>query len=238
MVPAAPGKTNHRTPIPMNDILSVLLDNETDELKIEYNGETLYSSGEVLMYLYDMYCDYSYIVPDRFRGSAINHFVDTYKRFVSRTVYSLYMAGSAYFAEYDPISNYDLSEVAADGTRRASGSVATTPTGTSTVTTTTDQAGFDSAGDGVQVDKVTAVNSYDEAKSETVSTPENDQSIDFDGETLTGYNEGSEHRLRRHGNIGVTTTQQMISSELDLRKTDLLKWYLRQFADEYIVYIG
>lgn len=45
------------------------------------------------------------------------------------------------------------------------------------------------------------------------------------------------HELKRTGNIGVTTSQQMIDSELKLRKYNVLYNYLRRFAIAYLFYI-
>ena len=45
------------------------------------------------------------------------------------------------------------------------------------------------------------------------------------------------HELKRSGNIGVTTSQQMIDSELQLRKYNVLYNYLRRFAMMYLFYI-
>ena len=47
----------------------------------------------------------------------------------------------------------------------------------------------------------------------------------------------STHELKRSGNIGVTTSQQMIDSELQLRKYNVLYSYLRRFAIAYLFYI-
>ena len=38
---------------------------------------------------------------------------------------------------------------------------------------------------------------------------------------------------RIHGNIGVTTSQQMIESELELRKRNVVTEYLTEFANMY-----
>lgn len=45
------------------------------------------------------------------------------------------------------------------------------------------------------------------------------------------------HTLRRHGNIGVTTTQKMIEEEIELRSKDIILKYLTEFANRYFIYI-
>ena len=62
--------------------------------------------------------------------------------------------------------------------------------------------------------------------------------MDFDGDTLTGYHEANEHYLKRSGNIGVTTSAQMITGEVELRKIDLLKDYIREFFNRYGYAVG
>lgn len=42
----------------------------------------------------------------------------------------------------------------------------------------------------------------------------------------------------KHGNLGVTTTQQMIQSEIDMRLNPLQKQYLDRFIYEYAYYVG
>lgn len=46
---------------------------------------------------------------------------------------------------------------------------------------------------------------------------------------------GRSRELNREGNIGVTTSQQMIEAELKLRKHDILKEWLGEFVAEYCV---
>lgn len=46
---------------------------------------------------------------------------------------------------------------------------------------------------------------------------------------------GRNRELNREGNIGVTTSQQMIEAELKLRKHDILKEWLGEFVAEYCV---
>lgn len=45
------------------------------------------------------------------------------------------------------------------------------------------------------------------------------------------------HKGRIHGNIGVTTNQQMIESELNLRKYDLLLQMVMEFEEEFLIQV-
>ena len=37
-----------------------------------------------------------------------------------------------------------------------------------------------------------------------------------------------------HGNIGVTTTQQMLTSELELRRYNILEWIVDKYSGELL----
>ena len=116
---------------------------------------------------------------------------------------------NAYFVEtYNPIENYGMTETK---TPR----VETTTTINTATKITNEQEGkvygFNSPSAVPERDnKVTTTGDADENETTSVTS--------FDGEDT----------LTRHGNIGVTTSQQMIQSELDLRKYDFLK---STFAD-------
>lgn len=54
----------------------------------------------------------------------------------------------------------------------------------------------------------------------------------------TTYSDGTEHFLTRSGNIGVTTNMQMLTQELEGRRTNLLKEWVHMFIMEYCTYVG
>lgn len=61
--------------------------------------------------------------------------------------------------------------------------------------------------------------------------------------TTNNYTDKHEHDYssytdieQKHGNLGVTTSQQMIKSELELRQYDLKKWFFDLFAHENLFY--
>lgn len=139
--------------------------------------------------------------------------------------------------EYNPIENTDFVETIKDKDHRDTegGTVTTGKTVNSSVTTgkmSSDNdvhvAGFDSAtnvnssdststtdytGDGTDPITVTSTTDYG-TKTGTPMTVDN-----------TGKSDGTyERELRKHGNIGVTTNAQMISSDIDV-------WKLNNFYD-------
>ena len=136
----------------------------------------------------------------------------------------------AYYATYDPVSNYDMIEIAADGQRVDKSKTTVTPTGKQKTTNTVSRQGLNSSSYAA-ADQVESETSYlDSYKTTSETEPTNSQTADFDGDTMTGLHTASEHRLKRSGNIGVTTSQQMIQSELELRKFNMLRSLIREFV--------
>lgn len=166
----------------------------------------------------------------------------------------------ALYSTYDPISNYDMLEEGADGERKAQTTSTTTPhgkittdvtlSGTLQTDTTLYKSGVDSSGDGVQTDKSSTVETPTSRKTTTETTygtgtdseikqqSQNDQTATAAGTTLTGLDTGREHVLSRKGNIGVTTSQQMITSEMELRRQDFILQYIRRFIAYHCSYVG
>lgn len=73
------------------------------------------------------------------------------------------------------------------------------------------------------------------------TTHENALSMDAAGgnkDTSSRYDETNTHYMTRKGNIGVTTTQQMIESEFALRTRNILDEFIKGFAVDNLVYIS
>lgn len=231
-------KSEHRTDFELYSILEYYFDNESDEFKIEIDGVALYTSAEVLLLMIDRYSDYVYSVSDIFADTAGSYLIAQWKKYIARMGTNLLRAYNALYASYDPISNYDMVEQAADGDRKDKNTRESEPTGTTTVTVQNSAAGVDSVGAGANTDHSEQTTSYDNAKLTDTETPTNTMTMDFDGSTHTGYHEAREHYLKRSGNIGVTTSQQMIQSEIELRRVDLLSDFLTGFARQVFYYVG
>lgn len=159
--------------------------------------------------------------------------------------------------EYDPISNYDRHEEGLEttekhkGTRTASNvnvktsaatDVETTDTPRVERVTDTDNYGLGSGTSGAPVQKVTenaptgtdtsrtvgtAANNYNETIGNAANnyTDTTDVSADVFDKDVLGFTD-----RRTWGNIGVTTTQQMIQSERDII-IDVLQVYISKFAE-------
>lgn len=124
--------------------------------------------------------------------------------------------------EYAPLENYDRHEdwtdtLDSDGTNSTTGTNDTITSGT----VTTDVSAYDSNGYQPK-DKVTS--------SETIDNDTTENS------TSTLDNEGV-HTGRIHGNIGVTTSQQMLEAELDLGYWNIYSRITDMFLKEFCIMI-
>ena len=118
--------------------------------------------------------------------------------------------------EYDPISNYDRTEEStdvldSDGRRHGTTSGETDATNTGKV------AGFDSPS---QVPR-----SEENAHGNT--------SAEFDEQD--SRDETRKHNLRAYGNIGVTTTQEMIQQERDIVNFTVIDVIIQDFKDRFCI---
>ena len=124
--------------------------------------------------------------------------------------------------EYAPLENYDRHEdwtdtLDSDGTSRTTGTNDTSTNGT----VTTDVSAYDSTGYQPK-EKVT-----------TAETIDNDTT---ENNTSTLDNEGV-HTGRIHGNIGVTTSQQMLEAELELGYWNIYSRITDMFLKEFCIMI-
>lgn len=124
--------------------------------------------------------------------------------------------------EYAPLENYDRHEdwtdtLDSDGTSRTTGTNDTSTSGT----VQTDVSAYDSSGYQPK-EKVT-----------TSETVDNDTT---ENNTSTLDNTGR-HTGRVHGNIGVTTSQQMLESELDLGYWNIYSRITDMFLEEFCIMI-
>ena len=154
-----------------------------------------------------------YADPD-FMKDAIGMFSDTWQPTFERWVNALAI-------EYDPLENYDRKEDWSD-TRNAyeSGSSSSSTSGTTSSTTTNKVSAYD-AGD--------ALTTRDQA-----------QTYGADGSSSSGSSsssshEGAKHNGRVHGNIGVTTSQTMLLSELDLGYWNVYEKITDLFLTNFVI---
>lgn len=126
-------------------------------------------------------------------------------------------------AEYDPIENYNRIEDRSDTTKDTMGNTRTLNTSTSTTGTNTTE-------DSVSAENVTTF-SPDTKSVQTPNLTEADSGTIGDSGS---YNGSLTIKSTIHGNIGVTTSQQMLESELELvPKLDMIRIISDSWAAEF-----
>lgn len=131
-------------------------------------------------------------------------------------------------AAYNPIENYDNNEESTTTTGakeenfKKGSNIDKTEVGAGTITTKSDVTSYES-NTFSDADKVTT----DESARTTTTTIGERSDVRSEKEHIDTF------KKRIHGNIGVTTSQQMIESELELRKRNIIFEYLTEFANMY-----
>ena len=131
-------------------------------------------------------------------------------------------------AVYNPLENYDSNEESTTTTGakeenfKKGANTDTTEVGQGITTTKSDTTTYDST-NFTNVDKVTT-----DETARTTTTNLGERS-----DTRTEKEHIDKISKRIHGNIGVTTSQQMIESEIELRKRNIVTEYLKDFATMY-----
>lgn len=122
------------------------------------------------------------------------------------------------FFVYNPIENYARTEeVSRETSRNSNGTISGNSTGTGT--NEKQIAGFDN-------------NKY--VNSEYV---ENGEKTNSNSASNSEETENEHYELRNHGNIGVTTTQQMIEQERKIANFNIYDYIAVEFANEFCIQI-
>lgn len=128
--------------------------------------------------------------------------------------------------EYNPIENYSMTE---RGTDTRTPNITQTNKGVNTNTV------------GVDTSITTGRTTFDKSDSfindtKTTNTGTNTDTQDINTTVTTAGTEKTEHEFKRSGNIGVTTSQQMIESERQLAMFSVVDLFIKAIAD--IILIG
>lgn len=155
-----------------------------------------------------------------------------------RNKYNFEMMFEALNVEYNPIENYDRKEDSTetpDITKSlTSGSNASSTTGT----TGTSSSSGTNTGKTSAYDTEDFSNMSQDSNSDSSSTTMNSTSTDTNSLTSSEAETGTRTFTSRvHGNVGVTTSQQMIEAELKLRQFDLYKQIAMLFEHELLVQV-
>ena len=128
--------------------------------------------------------------------------------------------------EYNPIENYSMTE---KGTDTRTPNITQTNKGVNTNTV------------GIDTSITTGKTTFDKSNSfindtKTTNTGTNTDTQDINTTVTTAGNEKIVHEFTRSGNIGVTTSQQMIESERQLAMFSVVDLFVKAIAD--IILIG
>ena len=200
------------------------------------------------------YGEMSVIYPDPdFYKYAIGQYSDTMEQAMKRYWDVLHMS-------YNPLENYDRQETYSEtgtasrtkegeGSNQVSGTDARTTGGTDqqtgsrtetpNITDTTSSPAYNTETlttreRQTHTGSVATSDSYTTTRSGTdnltLSRTETSTNADEESETRSGS-----HTSRIHGNIGVTTSQQMLMSELDIAEKNFYRWLAADFAQRFMV---
>ena len=160
--------------------------------------------------------------------------------------------------DYNPLENYDRMEEWSDsGSRTNTGTVSDSGIRKNTGTQSTESSGkdnFKGSGNSTSSDEISAYNSNSfqndkknttnsSNSSETNTTTNNtrkDNLSESNSNTRTdnlSEKTNSYRKGRAHGNIGVTTSQQMLQSELDIAKWNIYEKITDLFLSEFCIMV-
>lgn len=134
--------------------------------------------------------------------------------------------------EYAPLENYDRMEHWTDEKDRtddfdSTGSSRSVGTLDNTTTDTTEntKSAYDSS----------TYQPYDKVESRTVSDTDSTDQTNTTISSDTVINDDNEHNGRIHGNIGVTSSQELLNQELDLGYWNLYQRITQLFLQEFVI---
>lgn len=176
-----------------------------------------FTSDDIFLYFLHKYSEYRYRYETDFETSNL---ITGLNKLHS---YNIGKMVSALTSEYKVLDNYNMTEQSEKiiaGELSYSGKSSTT-----SETTTTDNT--------ENTEKVSPYDSetFNNNKSNNINNTGSANGTTSTNNTNTTENNATEkNTLSRSGNIGVTTSQQMLQSELDLRKFNIIDYYLNIIA--------
>ena len=128
---------------------------------------------------------------------------------------------AALAVEYDPLNNYDRHEIYSDTHSGQDSTTGSTTPAQTTVTATESVSAFDSTGYQPKAQNTDSM---------VVNVAGSDSSTITHGEVIS-------HEGHLYGNIGVTTSQEMLKSELDIARFNLYEQIADIFCEEFCLMI-
>lgn len=152
-------------------------------------------------------------------------------------------AYNAFTSTYEPLDNYNGTEenvyLNQDGTKtdRTTHGKTTTTTANNVqnenYTTSFDSQAYRPDNKSIQTGNTTAADT-----GTTTNTTEHSLTTLTVGDTTYTADSITAETKHRHGNLGVTSTQQMINQELELRKNPVALLYIDEFINDYAYYVS
>lgn len=160
--------------------------------------------------------------------------------------------------DYNPLENYDRMEEWSDtGSRINTGTVSDSGSHTNTGTQSTETIGndnFKGSGNSTSSDEISAYNSnsfQNDKKNTTNSSNSSETNTKTNSTRTDNLSESNSNTRtdnlsektnsnrigRAHGNIGVTTSQQMLQSELDIAKWNIYEQITDLFLSEFCIMV-
>ena len=158
-------------------------------------------------------------------NTAMTKLIGIIKMFTKANDYKFATLLRSITQEYKPLENYNMTETSNDTVKHK-------PDGLTDIVTT---SGTDTTS-GTTVNKVSpydtdATTTDGEANSNGSST----SSITAETTIKNGYNDTNTHSLTRSGNIGVTTSQEMLQSERDIAMFSIIEEYFKELNKNILI---
>ena len=190
---------------------------------VTVNNNVFVNGSYVCMNLVTMFNSWNF--PISTDDNTMQNLIKLWQSYIKEWQHSIDKMYESLYSDYNPLHNYDMIENESVG--RKVDKTVTSPTGTTTQTNKSTT--FD---DTTYRDVEETINSVNMA---TEVTPNNTQTIaNIEG----SFNNAEIRKLSRSGNIGVTTSQQMIESEVELRKKSIADWLIEFFVRKYMYTVG
>ena len=216
-----------------------LLVNDTD-FGLTVNEIPIYTAQDFYSYIRAKYGHMLFETPETTIENARQDLKNVYDMWVRLNGEEYLRIYNVMRSEYNPLENYDRMEEGSTETARHKGSRTSQNvdiTNTPTVTTKTTEKV--NASDGGVVESMetetanTSGNTITSGSAETNYSETRDISdtlYDRDVETFNGR--------RTHGNIGITTTQTLITEEVNLRLLGFIETIMSQFVEKFTFYVS
>lgn len=202
-----------------------------DKVSTDLKLFTIFTSAEMFYYFADKFGErdfYKYYDTENMTNNAnmIKQASDYIALYGKSHKYEYDKLVDTLSLEYNPIENYSMTE---KGTDTRTPNITQTNKGVNTNTV------------GVDTSITTGKTTFDKSNSfindtKTTNTGTNTDTQDINTTVTTAGNEKIVHEFTRSGNIGVTTSQQMIESERQLAMFSVVDLFVKAIAD--IILIG